>query len=831
MVTHYLPGAIVAGRYRMVGMLGRGGMGEVYRADDLKLGQPVALKFLSDALHADTERVHAFVEEARLSLRVTHPNVCRVYDIGEIDGRQYLAMEYVDGEDLASLLRRIGRLPEEKAIDLARQMCAGLAAAHDEGVLHRDIKPANIMIDGRGRAKITDFGLAGATAGIDGAEARAGTPQYMAPEQFDGAPLSERTDIYSLGLVLYELFTGKPAFEGRSIYELAAMRSSLPSNPSLHVSGLNPVVERAILRCLEPEAAKRPASALQLSAMLPGGDPLAMALAAGETPSPELVAQAGGSGELQPWIAAGLLVTILACLGVVWYAGGAPRRIENRVPLPKTPAELRVDARAVLRMLGDSVRQPHSEDGFQYDREYFAYVERTDSSMHRWDSLATVRPAPITFWYREASRELAPSTNDVGVSFDNPPLVEPGMTRVRLDPAGRLVEFIAVPQTIVAEGRPWPEPNWTRLFAAAGFADARWTPTEPEERPPTTSDVRRAWKQGSLRIEATAFQGRVTYFELLPPWSQRTASAPAADSPMSALMNIAGSVVFLLIMAGSAILARRNVRQARSDSRGAVRTAGAFVVLGVVIQLLQLNGAVSTWGERFVIGVRGQLFPGIQIWLMYLAVEPFVRRNWPETLISWNRVLEGRLRDPLVGRHILVGAVAGFAVAWLQVIPTLFGPADSSLLGMNAAFAWTSAANQLESVLSAAKGSLALPVFALICVLVARLAFRKPAIAYVALTVLATVITPLSGERSVVGAITTVVIYGLTMLLLTRVGLLALIVSVTFSSWRLMSLTPDIHAWFFPQSVATVLFFGAVACYAFGVSLGAQSLFKESVLD
>ncbi len=831
MVTHYLPGAIVAGRYRMVGMLGRGGMGEVYRADDLKLGQPVALKFLSDALHADTERVHAFVQEARLSLRVTHPNVCRVYDIGEIDGRQYLAMEYVDGEDLASLLRRIGRLPEEKAIDLARQMCAGLAAAHDEGVLHRDIKPANIMIDGRGRAKITDFGLAGATAGIDGAEARAGTPQYMAPEQFDGAALSERTDIYSLGLVLYELFTGKPAFEGRSIYELAAMRSSLPSNPSLHVSGLNPVVERAILRCLEPDAAKRPASALQLSAMLPGGDPLAMAIAAGETPSPELVAQAGGSGELRPWMAAGLLVTILACLGVVWYAGGAPRRIENRVPLPKTPAELRVDARAVLRMLGDSVRQPHTEDGFQYDRAYFAYVERTDSSMHRWDSLATVRPAPITYWYRESTAGLAPSTYEQDVNADNPPLLDPGMTRVRLDPAGRLVEFIAVPQSTITNESPRPEPRWSDAFTAAGFAEKEWTPAAPTVSPPRASDVRRAWTRGSLRIEATAFQGRVTYFALLPAWQQLPKSVPATPSPWSSAANNGIAMVVLLLIIGSGFLARRNVRQGRSDMRGAVRTAGAFVLFGVVISALQLNGAVSTWGGRVFANLRIDAYSGFQVWLMYLAVEPFVRRSWPETLISWNRVLEGRLRDPLVGRHILIGAVAGFAVAWVQVLPSFFEPMESSLLGMNGSFPWASATNQFVSVVNVFRGSLALPVFAVLCVLMARLAFRKPAIAYIALTVLATVVTPLAGEGSAVGAITTVLIYGLTMLLLTRVGLLALIVSVTFSSWRLMSLTPDIHAWFFPQSVATVLFFSAVACYAFWVSLGEQSLFKESVLD
>src|SRR5262249_24141374 len=155
-------------------------------------------------------------------------------------------------EDLSSLLRRIGRLPEDKAIEISRQLCAGLAAAHDEGVLHRDLKPANVMIDGRGRAKITDFGLAGATTGIAGDEARAGTPQYMAPEQIAGRELTPQTDVYSLGLVLYELFTGKRAFdpsrrsgspramsrgESRDLLELAARHATTPTNPTEHVPG------------------------------------------------------------------------------------------------------------------------------------------------------------------------------------------------------------------------------------------------------------------------------------------------------------------------------------------------------------------------------------------------------------------------------------------------------------------------------------------------------------------------------------------------------------------------------------------------------------------
>ena len=176
----------MASRYRIIALLGKGGMGEVYRADDLTLGQAVALKFLPDDAARDEALLERFRNEVRMARRVSHPNVCRVYDVGEVDGQTFFTMEYVDGEDLASLLRRIGRLPPDKALEIARQLCAGLAAAHTKGVLHRDLKPANIMLDGRGQVVITDFGLAGVADNIRGPEVRSGTPAYMAPEQLAG---------------------------------------------------------------------------------------------------------------------------------------------------------------------------------------------------------------------------------------------------------------------------------------------------------------------------------------------------------------------------------------------------------------------------------------------------------------------------------------------------------------------------------------------------------------------------------------------------------------------------------------------------------------------
>src|SRR5438876_1838740 len=283
----FTPGVILSGRYRIIGLLGRGGMGEVYRADDLKLGQPVALKFLPRVLASDPVRRERFFAEVRITRQLAHPNICRVYDIAEFDGQHFLSMEYIDGEDLASLIKRIGYLSNEKALEIARQLVAGLAAAHERGVLHRDLKPANIMIDGHGRVRIMDFGIAVAT-GDETVEGQiVGTPAYMAPEQFAGMPATERSDIYSLGLVLYEIYCGKRAVGGAGSYSPAKQEGLTP--PSEVRQGVDPVSERLIMRCLERDPGLRPASVAQLAAALPGGDPLAAAIAAGESPSPEMV--------------------------------------------------------------------------------------------------------------------------------------------------------------------------------------------------------------------------------------------------------------------------------------------------------------------------------------------------------------------------------------------------------------------------------------------------------------------------------------------------------------------------------------------------------------
>src|SRR5215813_9469313 len=487
----FTPGVVLAERYRIIGLLGRGGMGEVYRADDLKLGQPVALKFLPRHLASEKDRLERFYAEVRIARQVSHPNVCRVYDVGEIDGQHYLSMEYVDGEDLASLLKRIGRLPADKALEISRELCAGLAAAHDRGVLHRDLKPSNVMIDGRGRARITDFGLAVAAGEAVGGEI-SGTPAYMAPEQLSGKGASVRSDVYALGLVLYELSTGHRVFDGASLAELKRKHAEdPPTAPSALSPGFDPAVERVILRCLEKDPAARPTSVSRVAAALPGGDPLAAALAAGETPSPEMVAAAGPQGGVPPSTVRGLLVALaaLVALAIVLTPRG---NLSAFIGSEKSPELLRDRARAILHEAG--LEKPADwACWFRRDSDFLVWAGR-----HGGFGGDLSRDAAI-FDYRQAPTDLVPYLNPgpyptPQVDSLNPAPVEPGMAEVWLDLRGRLIRLSVVqPQHQKAPAAP-AEADWSALFRQAGLKIGRFTAVDPRWSPRAYGTARVAWE-------------------------------------------------------------------------------------------------------------------------------------------------------------------------------------------------------------------------------------------------------------------------------------------------------------------------------------------------
>ena len=659
-------GALFAGRFRIVSALGRGGMGEVYRADDLELGQTVALKFLT-AFRTD-ERARARLRgEVRHARQISHPNVCRVYDIGDANGELYLSMEYVDGEDLAALLKRIGRLPIDKGVEIARKLCAGLAAAHAKGVLHRDFKPANIMIDGQGEVRIMDFGLAAAADNIDVGDVRSGTPAYMAPEQLAGREATRQSDLYALGLVLYELLTGKPPFAAKDLQELLRLREGAPATtPSTLIPEITPRLERAVLACLEPDPKLRPASALEVSASLPGGDPLAEALAAGETPSPDLVAAAGPTEGLAPRRALLLTLTIVAFAAAIVFV--TPRvHMLLMMPLRNAPETLTVRARDAVRALGYVTDPVSTAAGFDSDAGYVDYYQDRFGSLRgravydKWRALLGSSPLPLSFWYRQGPAVMIPErdVNVPRVTLNDPPMVEPGMVLAVVDLDGRLQRFRAIPAGSPADRVSTPD--WTVPFQLAGLDIARFTASGG--RVVAEDAVRASWTgfradrpDLPIRVQATAHGGRVSAFEVWYPWSR-----PAATANPRPLPPVLGTALGLMLIAAIVLSARYNVLRGRSDVRGAYRLTIGF---GAVILAIWGLGtthatAASSFAALLYRALPFAVFNGLLFGLIYLGIEPWIRRYWPETMITWSRALAGRWADPVVGRDVLVGIAWG----------------------------------------------------------------------------------------------------------------------------------------------------------------------------
>ncbi|HSN69760.1 MAG TPA: serine/threonine-protein kinase, partial [Thermoanaerobaculia bacterium] len=422
--VRFTPGSMLGDRYRIVALLGKGGMGEVYRAEDIRLGQQVALKFLPRPFASDSDKLRRLYDEVRLGRQVSHPNVCRMYDVADVEGHHFIAMEYIDGEDLASLLRRIGRLPHDKALELARDLCAGLAAAHGLGIIHRDLKPANVMIDGRGDARITDFGLAALAEDLEQRREIAGTPAYMAPEQLSGGEVTQKTDLYALGLIFYEMFTGKRLFQGETLGEVVSAHSSSSAQSiSRETSALDPAIQRVIIRCLEPDPAKRPASIHSVIAALPGGDPLQAAIDAGETPSPEMIAAAGSTGELRPSIAWPLLIITL--LIALTAAALSPRvRLYGQTDLPLQGVELAIRARQLLAAAGITKRPLDTAWEFGVDGDYRLWKREQNESVRGGSEAAEKTFSPLLFGDRESATMM--ETADRVWAFRSQPALEVG---------------------------------------------------------------------------------------------------------------------------------------------------------------------------------------------------------------------------------------------------------------------------------------------------------------------------------------------------------------------------------------------------------------------
>ncbi|MBN2295302.1 MAG: serine/threonine protein kinase [Pirellulales bacterium] len=850
----FAPGTIIAGRYRMLGLLGRGGMGEVYRADDLKLDQPVALKFLSRDMSHDRSRLERFHNEVRLARKVTHPNVNRVYDIGEAGGDTFISMEYVDGQNLGMLLQSVGRLTGDKAMQVARQLCAGLGAAHDRGVLHLDLKPANIMIDSSGQVCITDFGIASLAKEAKRDGPLTGTPAFMAPELFQGKKPTVQSDLYSLGVVLYEAVIGQALpldilRHGRRQADL----ESRDDSASLLPDDVDPVLERVIRQCLEPDPRQRPDSAHEIAASLPGVDPLDEVIAAGETPSPDMVAAAGAGVGFRRKTAIACLSIALVGLTAVWLLAKHTLFLPQ-AGLAKPPAVLADKAEEIIARLGHDMEdhQPserRSVQGFAIDRAYLRYFTESVNEADPWKNLSTGRPPAIFFWYRHGDGRLIPPApfGESALRRKLPP--EPGMTTVRLDGYGRLIRFEAIPLRSGYQSSSEKNVDWSVPFELAGLDISRFEAVDPVRKPPMFADRVLAWKgvyednpSVPIRIEGSALDGRVVYFSVVPPY-QDQAGVSDGVSWVSAPPSHAFVLRFTLHLAAMVcgiFLAWKNLGQGRGDRRGALRLAMFVFVLGSLDWIVGERHS-TVWAEQaasLYLGLARITLAAVGAWIWYIALEPHVRRLWPQTLITWSRILQGHFRDPLLGRDILIGGLFGVCLVlvfqfdillpgWLhlpQPAPKLpaAGYDLAELLGVR---------YKMGTMISVLLTSIIFGLTALFLMSLFRVIIRMPGLATLAFCALLTTVFSIdSGYDTFMPWLTNAVLAFGAVFILKRVGLVALIVG-RFVCVLIMTnpITSDFNAWYSASGNFTVAFVMGLLVWGFYLSLAGGPVVASSV--
>ena len=826
---HLLPGTVLAKRYRILAQLGRGAMGEVYRADDLKLGQSVALKFLPGELQADPIRLDRFLTEVKLARRVAHPNVCRVYDAGEVEGQHFLTMEYIDGEDLASLLRRIGRIPPDKAVQIAGQLCSGLAAIHAEGILHRDLKPTNVMVDGRGQVRITDFGVASLAEEVQDGEV-CGTPEYMSPEQLSGQGVSLKSDLYGLGLVLFEIFTGRRAFES------AATRfgeNARPPDPVQIAMGLGPEIGQAILHCLEPDPDDRPDSAVAVLAELPGSDPLQALLAAGQTPRPEMVAASGVRGSID-WRRGGALMGVLVC-GLLLIAFAADdTMLFRRSHLDKPPEVLADKAREILKLVGHTEPPGNTAYGFGDDASSLGY-RKPDGDSAKSDHLGRL-PA-MYFWYRQSSSPLTPQDRLGRVNRTDPPFYSmPGEVSLVLDSQGRLLELLVSPEHSDGGTETSLQPYWKELFAAAGLDFEKFMPAKSRWLPPVIFDAYSSWdgsieaeSKAAIHVETGSYDGRPAFFRMETPWGPNLPDLPKVPEwPFDALY----SVFYLFVVIGCLVEVRRNLRQSRGDWTGARRLALYVFSITLLHWLLRSNhpAEMAQVVKHFTLGVSLGLYKAILLcWVPYMALEPHLRSRWPEKIVSWARLLAGRVRDPLVGRDVLIGICVAvvlqlllrlyyFVPKWLGIaLPPPERIAPDTLLGPR----------YYVSELLAFQEMAVFYGFALLfLLLLVRALLRSELLAGIVIVGLATAMW--YGELSTVYPILSLTVTGLRMagfvLVVKHWGVLALIVGIFFDNFlNTFPITTGFSEWYTESSIFALIVAAGLGAYALSVALGGRT--------
>jgi len=691
-----------------------------------------------------------------------------------------------------------------------------------------------------------DFGLADLAAQITAEQIRYGTPAYMAPEQLAGKEVTTKSDLYSLGLVLYEIFTGKRAFQAETLAEILRTRaeSPAPTNPSTLVRDLDAGVERVILRCLEPDPAMRPASALAIAAALPGGDPLAAALAAGETPSPQMVAAAGEVEGVAPRIAVPCIVVLLLVL-VLSYFLGVRGSIYDRMRADLSPEVLTHRAQEIAASVGYTSPPADMAYGFDDDYQYVQYARKNDKPRPHWDDLLKKGPPVLQYWYRSSPRPMVPldykdSLLTPGIVTEGDPAFQtPGMLFILLDLDGKLLSFQAMPPEREEKPEGVKPVDWSPLFAAAGLEPKQLTPAEPIWNSLSTSDSRAAWTgtwPGStrpVRVEAAALHGKPVVFSLYGPWTPAWRESPDQSTSRQKAAGVILITIACFVLLGAVFFAYRNVKAKRSDPQGAFRLALFVFAVQMALWLLRAHFAASlSLFFTFVIALSTSLYWGVILALIYLALEPYVRRRWPHSMISWNRLLLGRWRDPLVGRDVLFVLILGsFWVIVIQIfIEYLIRIGDAPHIG-NTDFL-LDMRRILGAGLTLVPSDIQATLLWFFLIFLFRQVLRNEWLAAAAFVILFSVEQGLREEDFAVAIVVFFIIYSLAAIALVRFGLVSLAAALFFTDFLLNApMTANFSHWFIGSTIFVYATAAGLSLFAFYTALAGQKLWKEDLFE
>ncbi len=668
----------------------------------------------------------------------------------------------------------------------------------------------------------------------------------MAPEQLAGEEVTERSDIYSLGLVLYEVFTGKAAFDGRTLEEIVRVRNdSLPSRPTSLVKDLDPAVERIILRCLETAPSDRPDSALAVAAALPGGDPLAAALAAGETPSPQLVAAAGENAGLS--LRAGLICVVLALLGLAaFYAIGISISGTQRMDLPYSSEILQQKARDIAQQLGYPAHTVDSAEGFDYDNDFTDYLEGKSTLHPDWNEALQGHPSLLQYWLRLSPKEMVadePKDNLLIpgiVDRSDPAPILSGMVEVTLDPKGQLVHLEAIPPELqTAPNTPQvPPPDWKSMFTAAGLDLADFQPTTPLWNSLASADTRAAWTgtyPGTslpLRIEVGALRGKPVYFKQIGPWtkpSRMTSDTSNGNKAAHVMLAIVGA----LLLIGACLIAWRNYLRQKTDLQSTLRLGAVIFSLEMVIWLFQAH-FVPTVGSLglFFLAVSSALFFAAITCTLYLALEPYVRRHWPHAIISWSRVMTGKLRDPLVGRDLLYGVILGLIWAIAFEITYTAAVRQNVSPNLSSTVFFLGARHVIGYWLWHLTNSLQATLTFFFVMFILRVLLRKPWLAALAFVALWVGIKLQGNPHWMLNLPGFLVVYGVAAFMILRFGLITLATGIFVVDLLLtIPITTNPASWYMGGSLFVLATVVAMTLWGGFTALGGQKVFREQFFE